>query len=415
MHILLVSQVYPPDSAAVGQHMADVAEALADRGHAVTVLTSDRGYDDPRVRYPRQELRHGVSVRRLPLTSFGKGSIASRVGGGLSLVLQAIARGTRGSFDTVLLTTSPPMGGLVGVALAALRGLPFDYWLMDLNPDQAVELGHARPGSTAVRVFDQLNRSILRRARHVIAPDRSMAERFHDKAPESPPPTVIPVWAPAEVSVPTTTTASAARTKLGLQESRVVMYAGNHSVAHPLDGLVAAARARVGDPRLAFVFMGGGVAKVPIDGWIARERPTNVISLPYQPLDQVTDHLAMADVHVVAVGPKTVGIVHPSKIYGALAAARPILVIGPRHSPAALVVAEHRLGWVVEHDDPSGLDEALDAIASASQDDLNQRGARAWSLATGPFSRRARIDELADLVEGRATAGHHASGTMRPR
>jgi hypothetical protein len=45
---VFLSQVYVPDPAAVGQHLADVAEELARAGQRVIVLTADRGYDDRR-------------------------------------------------------------------------------------------------------------------------------------------------------------------------------------------------------------------------------------------------------------------------------------------------------------------------------------------------------------------------------
>jgi hypothetical protein len=50
--VLVLSQVYLPDPASVGQHMADVAAAMASRGHRTVVLTADRGYDDPTQRFP---------------------------------------------------------------------------------------------------------------------------------------------------------------------------------------------------------------------------------------------------------------------------------------------------------------------------------------------------------------------------
>jgi len=73
--LLIISQVYPPDPAAVGQQFGDVAEEMVRRGWQVQVWTAARGYEDPSVRYPRQELRSGVRVSRLPWSSFGKGSI----------------------------------------------------------------------------------------------------------------------------------------------------------------------------------------------------------------------------------------------------------------------------------------------------------------------------------------------------
>ena len=44
--ILVLSQVYVPDHAAVGQCMHDAAAELVRRGNQVDVLTSQRGYED---------------------------------------------------------------------------------------------------------------------------------------------------------------------------------------------------------------------------------------------------------------------------------------------------------------------------------------------------------------------------------
>ena len=62
---VFITQVYVPDPNATGQHLADVAEELARRGHEVTVYTSNRGYDDPSVYYPRKETRHRASADRI--------------------------------------------------------------------------------------------------------------------------------------------------------------------------------------------------------------------------------------------------------------------------------------------------------------------------------------------------------------
>ena len=74
--LLVISQVYVPDPASVGQHMADAAEAIAGRGYDVRVLTSARGYEDPQARYPRREVRGGVDVRRLAFSSSQRRSTA---------------------------------------------------------------------------------------------------------------------------------------------------------------------------------------------------------------------------------------------------------------------------------------------------------------------------------------------------
>src|SRR5215211_4401786 len=88
--LLVLSQVFVPDPASVGQHMADVAFEMARRGHRVLVYASARGYENPSVTYPKHETINGVEIRRIGLASFGKKSILLRILGTASFMLQAI-------------------------------------------------------------------------------------------------------------------------------------------------------------------------------------------------------------------------------------------------------------------------------------------------------------------------------------
>ena len=117
--ILVISQVYVPDPASVGQHMADAAEALVDRGYAVRVLTSARGYENPQVRYASSERRGGVDIVRLPLSSFGKRTILQRLLGQALFLLQAVVRGLFAPrLAAVLVSTSPPMGSVAALLIS---------------------------------------------------------------------------------------------------------------------------------------------------------------------------------------------------------------------------------------------------------------------------------------------------------
>ncbi|MBL8758119.1 MAG: hypothetical protein JNK35_06795, partial [Phycisphaerae bacterium] len=115
---LIISQVYVPDPASVGQHVADAAAEMARRGYRVIVYASARGYDDPSRRYPAREHLNGVEVRRLPLSSFGKGSIAIRLLAQWIFLAQAVVRGlfTRG-LAGVMVSTSPPFCGVGGAII----------------------------------------------------------------------------------------------------------------------------------------------------------------------------------------------------------------------------------------------------------------------------------------------------------
>ena len=49
--------------------------------------------------------------------------------------------------------------------------------MMDLNPDQLIEMGLIKPTSLVVRLFNWFNRRVLHRAKNIVTLDRFMAER----------------------------------------------------------------------------------------------------------------------------------------------------------------------------------------------------------------------------------------------
>src|SRR5262245_56398242 len=123
--LLVISQVYVPDPASVGQHIADAAAEMARRGYPVRVLASARGYDNPKNKYPLRETRDGVEIRRLPLSSFGKRSIPIRLIGAVLFLTQAFLRGLfTPRLGCILVSTSPPMASIVAVVIGKLRGVP---------------------------------------------------------------------------------------------------------------------------------------------------------------------------------------------------------------------------------------------------------------------------------------------------
>lgn len=397
---LVISQVYVPDPASVGQHVADAAAEMARRGYRVVVYTSARGYDDPGRKYPAREQINGVDVRRLPLSSFGKRSIAVRlVAQGIFLV-QAVARGlfTRGLVG-VLVSTSPPFCGVGGAVIGMVRGVSVKYWLMDLNPDQMVALGRLAPTSLAVRVFDWMNRIILRRADRIVVLDRFMLERVERKGVAVADKTVVmPPWPHEEPAARIAHADNPFRTRHGLDGRFVVMYSGNHSPANPITTILDAAERLQDEERLVFMFIGGGAGKREVEERIARG-VRNIRSLPYQPLAEIGQSLSAADVHVVSVGPEVVGIVHPCKVYGAMAVGRPILLVGPEPCHVSDLIERNRVGWRVAHGDVEMAARLVRGMLSADPVELAAMGERAAGVIRTQLSKAALQARFCDVLE----------------
>lgn len=397
---VLISQVYVPDPAAVGQYMHQAAAALAERGLRVIVFTADRGYEDPAQAYLQYELRDGVQIVRLPWSSFGKNNLRNRlVGGGIFTAEATLLAAALPRIDHVLISTSPPMVGAAGVALARTRKTKLSVWVMDINPDQIVASGRMSESALPVRALDWLNRQTLRHAKHVVTLDSVMAERLHHNCPGIAHVEVLPPWPLFSVDALDPQAGTSFRRTHGLQDKRVVMYSGNLSPLHPIDTLLHAARALRGDPRLVFVFVGGGAARPALERYVIEHRLANVLMLPYQPLSTLHDSLSAADLHLVSMGEDMVGVVHPSKIYSTMAVGRPVLALGPARSHIAVLVKTHQLGWHIEHGDVTGAIAALEQFAAADQAHLITLGARAHAAIAEHFDPSRLVDRFCRIVQ----------------
>lgn len=396
---LIISQVYVPDPASVGQHVADAAAEMARRGYRVVVYASARGYDDPSQKYQARELRDGVEVHRLPLSSFGKSSIAVRLIAQWIFLLQATVRGllTR-HLVGMMVSTSPPFCGLAGVVIGRIRRCKVNYWVMDLNPDQMIALGKISERSLQARIFRAFNRAILRRADEVVVLDRFMAERVNRTLEVSSKLSVMPPWPHEDALLVVNHEDNPFRRAHGLEGKFVVMYSGNHSPANPITTVLDAAALLQDDRRVVFMFIGGGGAKKEVEDRVARGS-TNIRSLPYQPLSELKYSLSAADVHVVSMGDEVVGIVHPCKVYGAMAVARPILLLGPNPCHVSDLIDRHRMGRHIRHGDVDGALRAVRELADAPEAERLAIGLCAAKVVATTLSKDRLCGRFCDVLE----------------
>jgi glycosyltransferase involved in cell wall biosynthesis len=192
---------------------------------------------------------------------------------------------------------------------------------------------------------------------------------------------IIPPWSHETLEEPIPHEQNPFRDKHQLQGKFVIMYSGNHSPSNPLDTLLEAARRLRDDDSIRFMFIGGGVGKKDVERFVAEHQLKNVISLPYQPLADLRYSLSAADVHVVSLGDDMVGIIHPCKVYGAMAVGRPILFFGPQPSHVSDLLEQHQIGWHVSHGDVEAGVRTIAEIRQTSTQrlaDMGTTGQRAF-------------------------------------
>jgi glycosyltransferase involved in cell wall biosynthesis len=333
MKILLINQVFYPDVVATAQYLSELAAALVERGHQVTVVTGRRAYDSSDRVFAARETWRGVQIHRVYSTRFGKRAKWRRAADFASFVVSCCARLLLlPRQDVVVALTTPPLISFIGAWRAKLWRARFCYWVMDLNPDEAIAAGWLRAGSCMARILERMSRFSFRQANWIIALDRFMQDRIVAKGIAPGKIAVLPPWSQDHDVYFDAPGREEFRRRHGLTGKKVVMYSGNHSPVHPLDTLMQAAERLQTEAAIVFCFVGGGSEFKRVQHWAESGRRSNVLCLPYQPLAQLSASLSAADAHVVVMGDAMLGLVHPSKIYNMLAVGAPVIYIGPQPS-----------------------------------------------------------------------------------
>ena len=341
MKVLLLNQCFYPDVMATAQQLTDLAVGLTKEGHSVTVIASNRGYDDPSRRFAARETWNGIKIIRISSLALGKQKRWYRVANFASFVANCSFRLLLSPrFDIVVALTSPPLVSLLGALFVRLKGGKFFSWVMDLNPDEAVAAGWLKADSLTARLLGRLLRYSLLHTEKVIALDNFMKRRIVEKGIPDQRVVVLPPWAHDDNVRFDLPGREAFRKQHHLDERFVVMYAGNHSPCHPLDTLMEAARSLAKRPDIVFCFVGGGSEQVKVKQFAAAHDLKNILCLPYQDFQTLSASLSAADLHVVVMGNEFVGIVHPSKIYNILTIGSPFLYIGPKETHVGELTAK---------------------------------------------------------------------------
>jgi glycosyltransferase involved in cell wall biosynthesis len=142
---------------------------------------------------------------------------------------------------------------------------------------------------------------------------------------------------------------------------------------------------------VAFLFVGGGAKKALIEQEIAERGLNNCELRLYQPREMLAQSLSVPDVHVVSLLPELEGLIVPSKIYGVLAAGRPVLFIGDPNGEIGQLVSKEGVGFAVEPGDAAALEERIRWLATESEQ-REAMGRRARQVFEERFDRSIALE-----------------------
>jgi glycosyltransferase involved in cell wall biosynthesis len=402
MRILIVSMDFWPDSSSGSQHITDLAEALVLRGHNVNVFTSRSDYQDPSRFYAPEETYRGIHIRRLKQTTFKKSNKIGRILNvftfNLSL-LGSLLFIKSGNFDLIIGITTPPLSVFFDAVVADFKKIRFCVWAMDFQPELSIIAGYMNKLSPLVLILSALNKYALRNTDLIITLDKYMAKYLSSQKIEANKISIIPVWPVLESSYDGVHFENPFRRKYDFNDKIVIMYSGNHSVVHPLDTLLMAAKELKGDKRFLFVFVGGGVRKEEVTNFKNNHKLNNILQLPYQERSKIHISLSAADIHVVVHGNGCTGYTHPNKIYGSMLVCRPILYIGQHPSHITDVLDQCPGNLSVEHGQVERLVVLLREFETTPIKERNKIGIQNMEFVKNNFNKDNLLDKFISALE----------------
>ncbi|MDD9148993.1 MULTISPECIES: glycosyltransferase family 4 protein [unclassified Sporolactobacillus] len=361
--ILFIVNYFYPDPASTGQLITELCLAVRDSFRVTVIAAQPGGYAGGEGRPGRlieAGMFEGIRVVRLRLPAVDKVSKISRIRYVLTyFVLAHIALLREKSVDIIYTISTPPvLGGLIGTIGKFLKRTKHVYNIQDFNPEQAaaVRFTKSRLIFKLARLVDKFS---CRHADNIVVVGRDMAETLKNRFLDHKVPSyqVIHNWTDENEIVPLPKTERHVHRFLeenGLKEKFIIMYSGNLGLYYDLENLIKLTKEFVEIDDLAFVFIGEGAVKKQMQRFVADEAIKNVFFLPYQPKDFIKFSLNAADVHLVVNQKGIKGVSVPSKIYGVMAAGKPVIGVLERGSEAERLITGSSCGRVVEPHDYKG-------------------------------------------------------------
>jgi colanic acid biosynthesis glycosyl transferase WcaI len=370
--LLVLNQYYWPGVEATANLLTELCEALAADHDVIVIAGSAPGL-------PARQVRSGVEIVRVRSTSYDRSRLWRRALNYLTYVVGVVWKATFARRpDLVVCMTDPPFIGAIARVIAARFRRPLLVIAQDVFPEIAVKLGRLR-NPVVIRVLRLLVDSSLRSADRVVAIGETMKRRLEEKGVRSERIRVIPNWCDVTSVVPSPRDNPWARSHR-LVRRFVVMHSGNVGHAQDLDTLIRACTFLRDLDNLAVRIIGGGARRDELALLARRLGADQVRFMHWQPYELRSLSLSTADIHVVGLARGLAGYVVPSRLYGILAAGRPVIAAAEPESETAQLVARVGCGVVVPPGNPFVLARAIRA-AHDGEYDLAEMGRRARAFA----------------------------------
>lgn len=355
---LLISQVFYPDQVSTANLFTGLCTLLVEDNIEVEVWSGHPSYTES-VRQPRKLIHKGIKIEYLPSTNFNKRVLAGRF---LNILTFATSTSLKLLFSkdktAVWVHTTPPFLGILLSGICSLKKRKFVYILLDILPEGLIRLGKTSRSNLLIKLWQRQFVIALKKSEKIVVIGRDIKQYVIDICKDcSSKVEYIPHWQDDNLIFPVDFIKDEFILEKGITDKFIVQYSGNIGIWNEVITMGQAVKRN--PENVFFIFVGEGIRKQELLREFDLENQKNVLIMPFQDSNNFNNVLNASHVHMVTLKEGLQGMAVPCKIYGILAAGRPVIALVPENSEIAYVVKEENCGIVVKPEDADGLLKAI--------------------------------------------------------
>lgn len=351
MHILFITDNFPPEVNAPASRTFEHAKEWVKLGQKVTVITCAPNFPKGKVfnGYKNKiwQIEHIEGIRVVRVWSYitANEGFSKRVFDYLSFMISSFFAAFFVRRVDIIVGTSPQFFTAVSAwAVAAMKRRPFIFELRDLWPDSIRAVG-AMKGSRVLYWLEKLEIFLYHRATGIVSVTESFRANLIARGIDQNKIVVVTNGVDSSKFQPTKKDHKLAR-KLGIKGQFVIGYIGTHGMAHGLGTLIDAAASietSYEHKDIYFLFLGDGAEKTMLE---SRAKELNLVNIKFigtVPKEQVSRYWSLLDVSIVHLRKTDLfKTVIPSKIFECMGMGIPIL--HGVEGESADIVSKHQVG-----------------------------------------------------------------------
>jgi len=413
VHILFLTDNFPPETNAPASRTYEHAKRWVAAGHQVTAVTGAPNFPSGKIHAGyrnalwQRETMDGIDVVRVWTYITANEGFLRRTLDYVSFMVSAIVASPFLPRPDVIVATSPqfftPCAAWV---VSLLRRRPFVFELRNLWPDSIVAVGAMRE-TRVVGWLRKLEYFLYRRAARIVSVTQSFKRVLTANGIDANKIAVVPNGVDLDTYLPGPKPEDLAR-RLGVEGKFVAAYVGTVGMAHGIGTLLDAARALQGRTDIAFVVVGTGAKQAALAEKSRREGLANVVFVGAVSKAEVREYWRLCDVAVVLLRDAPLfRHVIPSKMFEAMGMERSI-ILGVKGESEEILL-ESGAGITIPPEDAVALAHSVAELAD-DRELCTALGLKGRRFASEKFSREMlAMRMLAELEQIGGSRGSHQS------